>query len=184
MQHRTLKCLESTTSPRTPVIKRLDHFDASLADKVTFMLLALLWIHVQKSTRQLQRECEHIRNSCKITHELDFKIRITKVKLCQSQTSWSVLQGFRTWCKNFVDCKRHNSSCGKVKSKKFGAFSFVDAILDRLSYWVIMCPNIMIIQNTKKTFGHTPTMCMDNEVVWKFIGLGSFIGEEQIAKEK
>ena len=68
--------------------------------------------------------------------------------------------------------------------QKLGAFSFVDAILDRLSYWLNMCPNIVILQNTKKKSGHTPTMYMDNEVEGKFIGLGSFIGDKEIGKEK
>ena len=65
---------------------------------------------------------------------------------------------------------------GKVKTKKLGAFSFFDSIIDRLSLWVNMCPDAVILQNTKKKSGHTYTMYMDNEVEGNFIGLGSFIG--------
>ena len=39
-----------------------------------------------------------------------------------------------------------------------------------------MCPDAVILQNTKKKSGHTYTMYMDNEVEGNFIGLGSFIG--------
>ena len=71
------------------------------------------------------------------------------------------------------------------KSKqKLGAFSFVDAILDRLSYWLSMCPEIVIVQNTKRKSGYTPTMYMDEEVEGKFFGMGSFTRDEEMGKEK
>ena len=73
---------------------------------------------------------------------------------------------------------------GKVKTKKLGAFSFFDSIIDRLSLWVNMCPDAVILQNTKKKSGHTYTMYMDNEVEGNFIGWGSFIGEDKMGKEK
>ena len=47
-----------------------------------------------------------------------------------------------------------------------------------------MCPDVVILQNTKKKSGHTYTMYMDNEVEGNFIGLGSFIGEDKMGKEK
>lgn len=71
----------------------------------------------------------------------------------------------------------------KVKTKKLRAFSFFDSIIDRLSLWVNMCPDAVILQNTKKKSGHTYTMYMDNEVEGNFIGWGSFIGEDKMGKE-
>ena len=67
---------------------------------------------------------------------------------------------------------------GKVKIKKFGAFPFLDSILDRLSCLVNMSPDAVILQNTKKKSGHTYTMYMDNEIEGRLIGWGSFIGED------
>ena len=61
---------------------------------------------------------------------------------------------------------------------------FFDSILDRLSHWVNMCPDAVILQNIKKKSGHTHTMYMDNEVKEKFIGVISFIGDDEIGKEK
>ena len=73
---------------------------------------------------------------------------------------------------------------GKVKTKKFGAFSFSDPMIDRLSHWVNMCQDAVILQNTKKKSSHTHTMYMDKEVEGKFIGWGSSIGEDEMGDGK
>ena len=73
---------------------------------------------------------------------------------------------------------------GKVKTKIFGAFSFFDSMIDRLSHWVHMCQDAVIVQNTKKKSSHTHTMYMDKEVEGKFIGWGSSIGEDEMGDGK
>ena len=72
----------------------------------------------------------------------------------------------------------------KVKTKRLGAFSVFDSMIDRLSHCVNMCQDALILQNTKKKSSHTHTMYMDKEVEGKFIGWGSSIGEDKMGDEK
>ena len=57
-------------------------------------------------------------------------------------------------------------------------------MIDRLIHWVNISSDTVTLQNTKKKSCHTHTMYMDKEFEGKFTGWGSFIGEDEMGKEK
>ena len=84
-----------------------------------------------------------------------------------------------------MDSERHAPSIyRKSQSQKIGCMFFFNSMIDRLIQWVNVSPDAVILQNTKMKSGHTHTIYMDQEFEGKLTGCGSFIGEDEMGKEK